>query len=159
MLTTQAGCTANTHSYYNATSGQCFCSNGTPYSDSLRLGNENACGSNYDNRNIRTSYMSLNPQCYSTMPVGITDANTRSYTGLNNCLNSCKNGLRATYWARNTVSPFISSLMECKADWLGGKCRSQLFVFVCNAYELWSWNDMWSGRLLCKSCLLLLYER
>jgi hypothetical protein len=100
----QAGCTANTHSYFNASSGQCFCSNGTPYSENLRLGNENACGSNYDNRNIRTSYMSLNPQCYASMPAGITDANTREYTGLNNCFDSCKNGLRATYWANILVS-------------------------------------------------------
>ena len=105
LLTDQAGCTANTHSYYNATSRQCFCSNGTPFQQNLVLGNENACGSAYDNRNIRTSYMSLNPQCYATAPTGITAANTNTFTGLNGCLNSCKNGLRATFWANTAVGP------------------------------------------------------
>lgn len=48
--------------------------------------------------------MSLDPQCYATQPVGITGANTFQFTGLNGCLNSCRNGLRATYWANQGVS-------------------------------------------------------
>jgi len=152
-LTNKAGCTSNTHSYFNATSGQCFCSNGTPYSDSLRLGNQDSCGLYYDNRNIRTSHMSLNPQCYANKPAGITDANTKAYTGLNSCLNSCKNGLRATYWARNMVSRLKWSWTGCIADLLGRKCNSHLSVLVCDAFELWCWHNMWSGHLLCKSRL------
>ena len=48
--------------------------------------------------------MSLNPQCTATQPIGITAANTAQFTGLNACLNSCKNGLRATFWANTAVS-------------------------------------------------------
>jgi len=48
--------------------------------------------------------MSLDPQCYASEPVGITAANTATFTGLNGCLNSCRNGLRATFWANTAVS-------------------------------------------------------
>jgi hypothetical protein len=47
--------------------------------------------------------MSLNPQCYATQPVG-TAVNPSTFTGLNGCLNSCRNGLRATFWANTGVS-------------------------------------------------------
>lgn len=68
-------------------------------------GSANNCGTNYDNRLTRTSYMSLEPQCYATRPAGLTTVNR--FTGLNGCLNSCKNGLRATFWAEPTVSPML----------------------------------------------------
>lgn len=67
-------------------------------------GNAYACGSNYDNRNVKTTYMALQPQCYATQPGGITTQNTNTFTGLNGCLNSCKMGLRATFWANRAVS-------------------------------------------------------
>ena len=92
--------------------------------------------------------MSLNPQCYANKPAGITDANTKAYTGLNSCLNSCKNGLRATYWARNMVSRLKWSWTGCMADLLGRKCNSHLPVLVCDAFELWCWHNMWSGGFL-----------
>jgi hypothetical protein len=100
----KAGCTSNTHSYYNATSRQCFCSNGTPFSRDLVLGNQDACGPSYDNRVLRSSFMPLNPQCFSAPPPGINSGNTRQLTGLNGCLNSCRNGVRAWYWANADVS-------------------------------------------------------
>lgn len=100
----QAGCTSNTHSYYNATSRQCFCSNGTPYSPDLVLGNQNACGSTYDNRVLRSSFHSLDPQCFSAPPPGINAGNTRQFTGLNGCLNSCRSSLKAWFWANTGVS-------------------------------------------------------
>jgi hypothetical protein len=91
----------HTHSYYNASSGICWCSNGTPFQSNLQVGSKDNCGTNYDNRLTRTSYMSLEPQCYANRPAGLTTVN--QFTGLNGCLNSCKNGLRATFWA-NTAS-------------------------------------------------------
>jgi len=97
--------------------------------------------------------MSLNPQCYANKPAGITDANTKAYTGLNSCLSSCKNGLRATYWARNMVSRLRWSWTGCMADLSGRKCNNHLSVLMCDAFELWCWHDMWSGRLLCESRL------
>jgi hypothetical protein len=103
--------------------------------------------------------MSLNPQCYANKPAGITDANTKLYTGLNNCLSSCKNGLRATYWVRNGVGHFRSSTGKCMADLSGRRSRTQLSVFVRNTHELWFWDDVWSRCFLCKFSLISIIQR
>lgn len=68
-------------------------------------GGPNACGSNYDNRVTKTSFMALEPRCYATRPAGITPT---TFTGLNGCLVSCKNSIRATYWAN--TNPGVSQV-------------------------------------------------
>lgn len=102
----QAACyNGYTHSYWRQDTKQCLCSNGTPYQADLRTGAPDTttnCMSNYENRLTRTSFMALEPRCYATRPVGITPT---TFTGLNGCLSSCKNSLRATYWANTQVSP------------------------------------------------------
>ena len=79
--------------------------------------------------------MSLNPQCYATLPVGITAENTREFTGLNNCLSSCRNGLRATYWSN--VSPYRQIRLGAFADQSGSQWQRQLSVFMCDSFKLW----------------------
>ena len=88
-----------THGYYNAATTQCFCSGGTPFQQYLVTGDAGACGSNYDNRVTKTTFMAWDPPCYDTRPGGITVVPNYTPTGLNGCLVRCGNSLQATFWA------------------------------------------------------------
>jgi hypothetical protein len=99
----QSACQSNTHSYYNASSTFCYCSNGTPFQQYLQPGNADNCGLNYDNRNVKTSFMSWSPPCFDTLPAGLTPTGTTP-TGLNACLRTCASSLQATFWGNTAVS-------------------------------------------------------
>ena len=137
-----------THSYYNAQTKQCYCTNGTPFQNSLQVGSANDCGANYDNRNIRTTFYELTPECYATQPVGINAGNTATFTGLNGCLNSCKGSLRATYWANRAVSACWSAMRNAQYTDRAGK---QLLLLMRLPFIVRRWRHVRSYFILCQS--------
>lgn len=89
--------------------------------------------------------MELQPLCTNTRPGGLTTVN--QFTGLNGCLNSCKNGLRATFWANTAVSPFFAHSTHRLAH---DSCPTgeQLFLRLSIPHELRQRCDMWSEFVL-----------
>ncbi|KAI9633975.1 uncharacterized protein MKK02DRAFT_28709 [Dioszegia hungarica] len=92
-------CPNNSHSYYKADTQACYCSNGTPNEQYLVAGNRDGCGTNYENRITKTSFMEVQPLCYASKPAGITTASNQYPTGLGGCLNACRFSLRAHFFA------------------------------------------------------------
>jgi hypothetical protein len=99
----QLACPNNSHSYYKADTQACYCSNGTPNEQYLVAGNRDGCGTNYENRITKTSFMEVQPLCYASRPAGITTASNQYPTGLGGCLNACRFSLRAHFFADTPV--------------------------------------------------------
>jgi hypothetical protein len=100
-LIQQGSCGTSLHSYYNATSTQCFCSDNTPVQSILATGHRDACGRNWDTRMRTSSFRQADAVCYAISSAGVTAV----VTGVNTCLTRCASYQRAVFRANPGVGP------------------------------------------------------